>query len=74
MRRFDVWLAEGHASKEQLAALEHETGELRTLEQVVRWALTQSPPRRIDTVVNQDEYTLDVVVPFEDLCIVFDTT
>lgn len=58
-----------------LEALEHAVADHTTLEKVVRWAMFRSPSRLIDTVVQQDEYTLDVLVPIEDgLCLVYDTT
>lgn len=34
----------------------------KTLEDVVRWGLSQRPPRLVESVVVQDEYTHDVVV------------
>ena len=47
----------------------------RTLEDVVRYGLASSPPRRIEEVVTQDEYTHDVVIPFDDAhFLVFDAT
>jgi len=49
--------------------------ELRTLEEVIRWAAAQTPPRPITDVVTQDEYTHDVVVAYDDsIHLVFDTT
>ncbi len=47
----------------------------KTLEDVVRWALAQSPPRLVEDVVVQDEYTHDVVLRWgEDIFLVYDTT
>lgn len=47
----------------------------RTLEEVVRWGLTSRPPRLIESVVVQDEYTHDVVIAAgEGLYLVYDTT
>jgi hypothetical protein len=47
----------------------------RTLEEVVRWGLSQRPPRMIQRVVVQDEYTHDVVLPAADgVYLVYDTT
>ena len=34
-----------------------------TLEDVVRWGLSQTPPQLVADVVVQDEYTHDVVLP-----------
>jgi hypothetical protein len=46
-----------------------------TLHDVVVWGLAQSPPRMVSNVVIQDEYTHDVVVPFErGRYLVYDTT
>ncbi|MFT3769460.1 MAG: hypothetical protein QM820_28820 [Minicystis sp.] len=47
----------------------------KTLEDVVRWGLAQKPPRLVEDVVVQDEYTHDVVIRWADgLYLVYDTT
>ena len=47
----------------------------QTLEEVVRYALAATPPRLIHSVVVQDEYTHDVVVPAgAGRYLVYDTT
>ena len=47
----------------------------KTLEDVVRWGLSQSPPIVVDDVVVQDEYTHDVVVTHPSgFVLVYDTT
>jgi hypothetical protein len=47
----------------------------RTLEEVVRWSLALEPKRMIASVVIQDEYTHDVVLPYsEGVYLVYDTT
>jgi hypothetical protein len=47
----------------------------RTLEEVVRWGLSQEPLRMIQSVLGQDEYTNDVVLPAgEGVYLVYDTT
>ena len=47
----------------------------RTLEDVVRWGLSSSPPRLVQDVVIQDEYTHDVVLAFSDgVYLVYDAT
>ncbi len=47
----------------------------RTLEEVVRWSLALVPPRMIARVVIQDEYTHDVVLPYDEgVYLVYDTT
>jgi len=46
-----------------------------TLELVVMSGLRRTPPRLVVDVVKQDEYTQDVVLPFQDgLFLVYDTT
>ncbi len=52
------------------AVVAHQT----TLEHVVRWGLTDSPPRLVAEVVKQDEFTLDVVLPWHGVYLVYDTT
>jgi hypothetical protein len=49
-------------------------GTQTTLEHVVRWGLTDSPPRLVAEVVKQDEFTLDVVLPWRGVYLVYDTT
>ena len=47
----------------------------KTLEEVVRWGLGHEPPRMIEGVLAQDEYTLDVVLRYADgVYLVYDTT
>ena len=36
-----------------------------TLADVLAWAREQTPPRSVAEIVTQDEYTHDVVVPFD---------
>ena len=51
------------------------TASQRTLEDVVRWGVAQSPPVLVADVVVQDEYTHDVVVPYPGVgWLVYDTT
>jgi hypothetical protein len=45
-----------------LALLEQVVSDQKTLEDVVRWGLSQTPPIAITAVVTQDEYTHDVVI------------
>ncbi|HUM09928.1 MAG TPA: hypothetical protein VLT82_03160 [Myxococcaceae bacterium] len=54
--------------------LEHEVAPLRSLEQVVRWAFSRTPPSDVADVVVQDEFTHDVVIPWRGVHLVFDTT
>jgi hypothetical protein len=42
---------------------------------VVRWGVLYTPPRMVADVIVQDEFTHDVIVPFQDgLHLVYDTT
>lgn len=62
-------------SSAQRAALERELAPLTTLQDVVRWAFARTPPRDVAEVVVQDEFTHDVVLPWENgRYLVFDTT
>lgn len=36
-----------------------------TLAEVLAWGRAQSPPRLVSEIVTQDEYTHDVVLPFD---------
>ena len=48
---------------------------LRMLEDVVRWGYSLTPTREIADVVVQDEFSHDVLLPWErGLYLVFDTT
>jgi len=47
----------------------------RTLDEVVRWGLSQTPQRLVTKVVVQDEYTHDVVLRWDEgVYLVYDTT
>jgi hypothetical protein len=47
----------------------------KTLEDVVRWGLAQKPPRLVEDVLVQDEYTHDVVLRHASgVYLVYDTT
>ena len=45
----------------QLAVAEH-----ATLERVLGWGRTQVPPRRVEEIITQDEFTHDVLVPLDN--------
>jgi hypothetical protein len=49
------------------ATIEREIRPLRSLEQVVRWAFSRSPPSEVADVVVQDEFTHDVVIPWSEV-------
>jgi len=54
-----------------LAAL----GNLTSLERVLAWARGLKPPRGIDEILTQDEYTHDVMLSFQEgRYLAFDTT
>lgn len=60
---------------DEVAALEALARGWPTLQEVVRWGLSQSPPRSVCDVIVQDEFTHDVVLPYRaPLHLVFDTT
>ena len=62
-----------HLAADALHELEQAIEGHTTLEKVVRWAVMRD--QLIDTVIHQDEYTLDVLVPYQPgLCLVYDTT
>lgn len=50
----------------------------KTLGQVLAWANSRPEedflPQRVAEVVTQDEFTHDIVVPFKDVFLVYDTT
>ena len=45
-----------------------------SLERVLDWARTQRPPVDIESILTQDEYTHDVLIPFEGRYLAYDTT
>ena len=47
---------------------------MTTLEHVLVWTRSASPPHCVAEIVTQDEYTHDVVVDTHDCFVVFDTT
>jgi hypothetical protein len=60
---------------EQRSALVRELAPLGTLQDVVQWGFSRSPPSDVAAVVVQDEYCHDVVMPWrEGLHLAFDTT
>lgn len=61
-------------SPERLAALKTELARLTILQDVIRWGFAQTPPSDVADVVIQDEFTHDVVLPWRDVYLVFDTT
>ena len=62
----------------EFTELKNELAKLKTLGQVLSWANAKAKgeflPQIVAEVVAQDEYTHDVVVPYKNLFLVFDTT
>ena len=48
-----------------LARVAAEVSALLTLAHVLAWARRRSPPLQVEEIVTQDEYTHDVVLPFD---------
>jgi hypothetical protein len=47
---------------------------LRSLEEVVRWAFSRTPPSEVADVIVQDEFTHEVVIPWRGVQLASDTT
>ena len=45
-----------------------------SLERVLNWGRAQRPPVDIESILTQDEYTHDVLIPLEGRYLVYDTT
>jgi hypothetical protein len=71
-----MWLVDrGHLSAEQRATLEREVLPLGSLQDLVRWAFSRTPPTDVAAVHVQDEFCHDVVLPWiAPVWLVFDTT
>lgn len=58
--------------------LKNELAKHKTLGQVLAWANLQPKenfiPQVVAEVITQDEFTHDVIVPYKDLFLVYDTT
>jgi len=57
-----------------LPRVEHVFAQSFTLADVLAWAARQSPRVGVSEIVTQDEYTHDVVLPFAEFYLSFDTT
>jgi hypothetical protein len=55
----------GAIAPDVVARAESELGRRHTLTDVLAWTRAQSPPRAVAEIVTQDEYTHDVVIPFD---------
>ncbi|HKP68088.1 MAG TPA: hypothetical protein VJV05_02315 [Pyrinomonadaceae bacterium] len=62
----------------EIATLDREVGHHAGLRDVLAWASTKSSSDRhqqiVAEVVTQDEFTHDVIVPYRDVFLVYDTT
>ncbi len=65
-------------SAKELAQIEREVDSHRGLRDVLAWAATKPKgevhPQTVAEVITQDEYTHDVIVPYRDVFLVYDTT
>jgi hypothetical protein len=62
----------------RFAEIKNEVSKHKTLAQILAWANAQPKenflPQIVAEVVTQDEFTHDVIVPYKDLFLVYDTT
>ena len=62
----------------KFAELETDLSKHKTLGRVLTWANSKSKqdflPQIVAEVITQDEFTHDVIVPYKDLFLVYDTT
>jgi hypothetical protein len=67
-----------NVSEDEFANLKVELAKHKTLGQVLNWASSQSKknflPQIVAEVITQDEYTHDVIIPYKNLFLVYDTT
>jgi len=72
-----MWRIHGAAvlSHEAEARLTELTTEHTTLEKILHWCMEQTPPVRFEDMIQQDEFTSDLILPFQDdLFLVYDVT
>ena len=55
-------------------ALERAIAEQTTLERALDWGRTHQPPLAVETILTQDEYSHDVLIPYAGRYLVYDTT
>lgn len=62
----------------EFTKLANEIDRHNSLRDVLAWAATQSPdevhPQFVAEVITQDEFTHDVIVPYRNVFLVYDTT
>jgi len=65
-------------SENEFAEIENDLANHKTLGQVLTWATAQPKgnflPQIVAEIVTQDEFTHDVVIPYKNLFLVYDTT
>lgn len=65
-------------TEKEFAEIEQELANHKTLGKVLTWASSKSKAdflaQIVAEVITQDEFTNDVVVPYKDLFLVYDTT
>jgi hypothetical protein len=65
----------GTVPRTLVSRAEEEFADHHTLAAVLEWARAQRPPRVVAEIVTQDEYTHDVILPFDGgHFLVFDAT
>lgn len=64
--------------EKKFAEIEKELAKVKTLGQVLSWANSKPKkdflPQIVAQVIQQDEFTNDVIVPYKDFFLIFDTT
>ena len=74
MRTVDITFRPG-VPEHVVASFVGQLREQRTLGDLMNWLRTLEPPRTVDEVITQDEYTHDVLVRLgPELVLAFDTT
>ncbi len=65
-------------TEDEFAEIKTELAKQDTLGKVLAWVNSKPKdeflPQIVEEVVTQDEYTHDVIIPFQSLFLVFDTT
>lgn len=59
------------ATRRRLAAV---VANHTSLERALNWGRAQTPPVAVEAILTQDEYTHDVLIPFEGRYLAYDTT
>ncbi len=64
--------------EDEFAELEKELAKHKTLGQILNWAGAKPKedflPQIVAEVITQDEFTHDVIIPYKNLFLVYDTT